>query len=265
MFSQAMAQYYYDGRLRKGFSMGVMGSVNSIWIINQNNYGTLEKFQDTLVRGSELAYEFTWGGKVGAELLYNFHKKWGLSFQPSYSWAGQKYNDDMWGPVGVPKTKDTAQAWYVPAKGARYTNVKRVIKSNYIELPLLARFQINVGEITNFYVAVGPQIGIATVITEDVKIKNAVYISDNGLTIKDKFNKIDAGVLLNFGMDFYANEQLYFNLGLTNYFGIMDINGKTIKNIDWFSKNDIKYQQSRNLHTGLQVGIHYYFVKSRYY
>jgi hypothetical protein len=46
-------------------------------LLNQNNYGTLNEFKEQIVRQSEMDYLFTWGGNVGIELGYNFHKHWG--------------------------------------------------------------------------------------------------------------------------------------------------------------------------------------------
>ena len=264
-FSAFIQRGSWDGMMRKGLNVGVVGSFNSSWILNQNNFGTLEKFQDPLVRQSELAYIFTWGGNVGADLTYNFHKRWGISFQPSYSWAGQNYNDDMWGAVGVPKTSDTLQGWYVPAKGAKRTNVKRDIKLNYFQIPILVRFQTKIGDNANFYVQLGPQIGVRTFAKESVQIKGYDYVSATSFPPNKRFNLIDAGLALNFGVDIYATDWLYFNLGLANYVGLTDLNGKVIKDLDWYSKNDVGYQKSYNMRVGLQAGVHFFLKKQRFY
>lgn len=59
---------YYDGTLRTGLHIGLQGSLNSTWIIQQNNYNTLNLFYVPIVRQSEMAYVFSWGGQAGANI-----------------------------------------------------------------------------------------------------------------------------------------------------------------------------------------------------
>jgi hypothetical protein len=250
----------YDGAMRTGFHLGVAGTFNSTWILNQNNYNTLKLFDIPIVRQSEMDYIFTWGGNVGAEAGYDFHKRWGVQIEPSYSWAGQKYDDDFVGSVD----KYNRESPYYTKTGV-YVNVRREIKLQYFQIPVMLKFKTTVGEIANFYAMVGPQVGFRTFASENVWIKNIPYVDSLKFTPDQKFKKVDFGVALNLGIEFFPKDYFYINLGLNSYIGITDLNGNILKTIEWYSKNDVDYQKSRNFRIGLQVGLHFYLTKERYW
>lgn len=251
----------FDGKMRKGLHIGILGSFNSTWIINQNNYGTLADFKEQIVRQSEMDYLFTWGGNIGIELGYNFSKRWGIQIEPSFSWAGQKYDDDFLGPVYRDQFS-SPPTWRVPE--TRYVNVKRTVRLNYVQVPLMVKFQTRLDDRTNFFVMLGPQIGFRTAATEEVKVNFEVYDAYR-FTADQKFQKIDAGIAFNFGLDVYPTEWLYLSIGLPIYFGITDINGDILKKLEWYSKNDLNYVKSRNFRVGLQLGAHYFFNRENRY
>lgn len=267
--NDSSAQYSYrksqwtsnwDGALRKGLHIGVVGSFNSSWIFNQNNYNTLNLFNEPIVRQSEMDYVFTWGGNIGIELGYQFHKNWGIQIEPSFSWAGQKYDDDFLGPVAK---NDPTNPNYVGV--TRYVNVRRIVKLQYVQIPLMLKYQCRLDERTNFFVMAGPQIGIRTSGTETVYVNNVESVDAKKYTPDQKFQKIDAGLLLNLGLDVYPKEWLVISVGLPTYIGLTDLNGKFLKTIDWYSKNDLTYQKSRNFRIGLQAGVHYFFNRGNAY
>jgi hypothetical protein len=243
----------FDGKMRKGLHIGAVGSFNSVWITNQNNYGTLNEFNEQIVRQSEMDYLFTWGGNVGVELGYNFHKRWGIQIEPSFAWAGQKYDDDFLGPVAK---SDATSPIHVPE--TRYVNVQRTVRLNYFQLPLMLKFQTRLDDRTNFFVMVGPQVGFLTSATEEVKVNYNVYDALR-FTADQKFQKIDVGLALNLGLDIYPTDWLYISVGLPTYVGLTDINGNVLKKLEWYSKNDLNYQKSKNFRIGLQLGAHYFF------
>ena len=74
---------------QKGLSMGVVGGANSIWIINQNNFGTLNTFSQPEVRASELSYKFKFSYQFGIQGTYNFTQKSGVMMQLLYAKAGR--------------------------------------------------------------------------------------------------------------------------------------------------------------------------------
>jgi hypothetical protein len=264
----------YDGMLRKGFHMGVQGSVNSTWILNQNNYNTLNLFYIPIVRQSEMDYVFTWGGQIGANIGYNIIKRFGIEFHPSFSWAGQSYDDDFVGPVAA--VLNSATGVYSPDPNVqnankyfsgdyRYINVRREVKFNYFQLPLYAKYQTHIGDIANFYIMAGPQINYRTQASENIWVNHQPYSYPGELTVDQKFKKIDYGLTFNTGVDIYATEWLYFNVGINTFVALNDLNGDALKHIDWYSKNDVTYQKSRNFYMGLNAGLHFYFNKNHYY
>jgi hypothetical protein len=277
-------RYYrggYDGMLRTGIHIGVSGSFNSTWILNQNNYNTLDKFSIPIVRQSEMDYVFTWGGQVGVEIGYNFKKSWGIQFEPSFSWAGQKYDDDFSGPVDAVGIKGnfyptgsyinsqgtlitaTPTEYYSPTFG--YVNVRREVTFTYVQLPIYAKYQTHIGDIANYYVMLGPQINYRMSGSETVWVKHIVYKDQTNFTPDQKFQKLDVGMSLNTGVEIYAKEWCYLNIGLVAFGSFIDLNGKDLKNLEWYSKNDLKYQESHNFYMGLHLGVHFYLDRQQYY
>jgi Outer membrane protein beta-barrel domain len=268
-----MRHLYYDGMLRQGFHIGVQGSVNSTWILNQNNYNTLNLFYIPIVRESEMDYVFTWGGQVGANIGYNILKRFGIEFHPSFSWAGQFYDDDFVGPVAAVLNN---QGQYVPDPNVpnaikyfsgdyKYINVRREVKFQYLQFPIYAKYQTHIGDIANFYIMAGPQVNYREQASENIWVNHQLYKYANELTVDQKFQKIDYGLSINTGVDIYATEWMYFNLGIVTFIAFDDLNGTALRNLDWFSKNDITYQKSHNFYMGLQGGVHFYFNRRHYY
>jgi len=259
---------YYDGMLRTGLHMGLQGSLNSTWIIQQNNYNTLNLFYVPIVRQSEMDYVFTWGGQGGVNIGYNFVKRFGLEFRPSFSWAGQRYNDNFTGPVasdGIvganglyqPNTSITNWQHYYSGTFA-YVNVTRTIKFTYIQLPIMAKYQTHIGDIASYYLMIGPQINIRQSGSESITVNYYPYTYPGELSPKQRFQALDYGLALNTGVDIYANDWLYFNVGLESFIAIDDLNGSTLKNLGWYDKNHVSYQPSHNFYLGLNAGVHFF-------
>ena len=266
---------YYDGMLRKGFHMGLQGAINSTWIIKQNNYNTLNLFYVPIVKQSEMDYVFTWGGQVGASIGYNFIKRFGIEFRPSFSWAGQKYDDNFTGPVasngvegagGIYQPNTSIPNWQHYYSGTfAYVNVRRVVKFNYIQLPIFAKFQTRLGDIANYYVMAGPQINIRQSASENVWVNNYPYVYSGQLTPDERFQKVDIGIALNTGVDIFATDWMYVNVGLESFIALNDLNGSKLKQIGWYDKNHITYQQSHNFYLGLNAGVHFFLLRKNYY
>jgi hypothetical protein len=274
-----MKTSYYDGMLRKGFYMGVSGSFNSSWILNQNNYNTLDLFYVPIVRQSEMDYVFSWGGNVGVNLGYNFHKKWGIEIEPSFSWAGQKYDDDFSGPVAAIEKVDpiTRKHYFVRdvtkdpngyyfRDDYSYVNVRREIKFTYIDFPVFVKFQTHIGDIANYNIMLGPQLNYRTFASEYVAVNHHEYsaLDDQGNRYppEAKFKKLDIGLALKTGIDIYPKEWMYFDIGLSSFIALNDLNGDALKNLSWYSKNDVKYQTSRNFYLGVHVGLHFFIGRA---
>lgn len=251
MQSIAFAQY-------RNFFLGVSGAVNVSFISNQNNYGTLAPFTQQVVRQSELAYLFTPGGTAGIDFGYFFNENWGIEMHTQYLRAGQHYEDDMSGPAVIPQGT-------FGTKGNKRVKVKRNIDFNYFQIPLMARYSVG-DELTKFYAALGPSFSGLIGGDEHVFIEGNEYKNDSlNFSFAQKFRKFDLGIALNVGVNVWFGKHWFLNIGLHSYCSIVDINGDVMRRIDWFSKNDLSYQKSFNLYTGLNVGIHYVFAPKNYY
>lgn len=241
---------------QKGFHLGANGTFNSTWILNQNNYGTLAPFSNGIVRASEMNYLPTWGGNGGIVLGYNADRNWGVQAEVQYNATGQKYEDNFEGPANIPEGTF--------GSAAERVNVKRYVKLSYIQIPIMAKFTSNKSHVVKAYVMLGPQFGVRVSASEEVKVAGYVYLPDSlAFTPKQKFQSFDIGLVLQTGADIYATDKLYFSAGITVYGGLFDINGKALRRLDWYSKNDINYQKSFNFRAGLTLGIHYIFGEGR--
>lgn len=236
---------------QKGFNIGLTGAFNSAWILNQNNYGTLSPFTNPIVRQSEMNYKPTWGWHLGLALGYNFTKNWGLHTQILYDVTGQKYEDNFEGPAVIPEGTF--------GSATERVNVKRQVSLSYIQIPLLVKFTTNKGQVAKFFVCLGPQIGFRLSATEKVSVAGYTYEYDStaNYSPSQKFKTFDIGLALQFGTDIYATDHLYFEIGFNSYGGLADINGKVLRTLDWYSKNDLTYQKSYNFRAGIMLGIHY--------
>lgn len=103
----------------------------------------------------------------------------------------------------------------------------------------------------------GPQVGFNAT-KKKVRVNYNVYDAVR-FTADEKFQKIDVGLAFNLGLDIYPTNWLYLSVGLPTYVGLTDLNGNILKKLEWYSKNDLKYQKSKNFSVGLQLGAHYFF------
>ncbi len=238
---------------QKGFHIGISAAFTSNFIYTQNNYGTLAPFKEEYVRVSEMDYRFTYGGNGGFVVGYNFKKSWGLQAELRYSTAGQKYEDNFMGPADLPQGRIGEDA----NGNATRVNVKRVVKLTYVQIPIMAKYVSKFGKKAKMFVCLGPQFGFRTASSENVEIGGITYFPD--FTSDQKFKTFDMGLALQIGAEVYATDYLFFDLGLSGYAGILDINGDGLKT--FISHNDVKYQQSRNANVGIMFGVHYLFIK----
>jgi hypothetical protein len=249
---------FFFGYSQKGFYLGMSGTFNSTWILNQNNYGTLEPFKQPYVKQSEMDYALTWGGNAGIVFGYNFTRQLGLKAELQYNVTGQKYEDNFEGPATVPVGNDSVTL----GSASTRVNVKRNIKLHYIQIPLLFKVLAGKSEKAKFLFCIGPQIGFRTFASEQVKVGDIPY--DNlAFTPSQKFKPVDVGLALQTGVEIYPTDYLFIDIALSVYGGLNDLNGKVLKQLEWFSKNDITYQKSYNFRAGLMVGVHYIFVKHK--
>lgn len=149
IFFSALIISFFNSQAQKAFHLGGMANFSNPWIINQNNFGTLDGFNNPFARGSELDYTITLGGGFGVIGGYNISKRHGIEFALYYDKCGQKYNVDVY--------QDTNTSSNFPVE------VKQNVKLNYIKLPILYKFELvpkrrGMTKKVNYFFEVGPQI-----------------------------------------------------------------------------------------------------------
>jgi hypothetical protein len=134
------------------------------------------------------------GRTDGSGAGVQFQKKWGIEFEPSFSWSGQTYDDDFVGPVAA---KAGPHSTYVPdgnpdhlaffSGNYSYINVRREVKFRYIQFPIYLKFQAHIGDIANYYIMIGPQINYRQFGSENIWVKHVHYIDSLAFSPDQKF------------------------------------------------------------------------------
>jgi hypothetical protein len=257
VFFSALIMCFFNTKAQKAFHFGGMANFSNPWILNQNNFGTLDGFNNTFARRSELDYSITIGGGFGIVGGYNITKRHGIEFSLFYDKCGQKYHGNIY--------QETNMSTNFPVE------VKRNVKLNYIKLPILYKFELvpkrrSMTKKVNYFFEIGPQVAYLISVYEEVSI-DYPGIGNNlaGVPESDKFRKIDIGMAINNGIQYRLNKNVYLNTSLNLYFGLIDINGKVTRDLDYFSNNDVKYRPSHSFNAAVNVGVHYLFIARGYY
>jgi opacity protein-like surface antigen len=236
---------------QKGLHIGGNIGVNSVWILNQNNYGF-----------SEMDYELKFGAIAGLAGGYNFTPNAGIELQLNYAMLGQNYFDVIrdFGPIDSVTGK--------PDK----TDTYRYVKMSYLQVPVLFRYQTTKEkkDKVEFHVMAGPAVGLLLSADQsyeaDVDGNGSVELLDYAIAPEsavdafnatdpveepeEYFSSMDIGLQLDLGVDIYVSDELYVTPALKTYYGITDINSEPTREIDG-------YTASHNAFVGISVGIHY--------
>ncbi len=226
---------------QRGFEIALSGTPSAVFIVNQNNYETLDGCP--VISRSELDYTSKWGYSAGLSLGWNFKKNMGLFSGVQYVRTGQNYEDTF-----------NPGANFCPTP----YHVVREVDLRYLRVPLTFRYKFDFNNPDfKMYFSAGPYIGWLLDASEKVEI-NDVNRTDLTAT-KDKFNRRDVGASVGVGGEYHIVKGLFFNVGLAVDYGITDMNGTTVKDLEWFSKNDVDYARSNNFNAGINIGLHYVF------
>lgn len=215
--------FYLGAQDSSYFHVGFGGSINSVWIINQNIYG-----------GPEIDYAPTLGGNIMLAAGYNFTPKSGLRLEPAYSWQGQSYEGDQ--------TID----------GTKYT-ATRDVRLNYFLIPVLYRYTTGAGN-TKFNLMVGPQLGFLLDANQEY-LRDGVKVEDPAgkEEIKDRFNSLDIMLVADVGAQISLTADWFMTAGFRVAYGLTDMNAE-----DWQLENlDGVYEASKNFTAGITIGINY--------
>lgn len=158
---------------------GVVYSFNSVWILNQNNYGQFN--------GSELSYKFGAGSAYGVVVGYDIKRRYGVETGIIIKSAeGQKYHDELY--TGEVNRRIELEYIHIPA----YFRMKSYLNNK--SLPVILN------------IAAGVQYGILKSAKETV--------NGNESDIKNRFKKNELSLTIKLGSDVYLNNHLYFTFGL---------------------------------------------------
>jgi hypothetical protein len=209
-------QNYYN---LKGLHVGVIGAINTVWILNQNTYGQFGKY--------ELAYKVKLGYYFGGEIGYDISNHFGIQAEYHYrSVQGQDYADRI--------------------KRVKYS---RSVDLEYQNFPLL--FKIKTPSISNEFdrpSSINFLVGIQYSMLKMAKQK----LNSQESYITERFRKQDIGAILGLEYNAYLGNRLFFSAGIRGTFGLIDMNSK-----EWKNASDRGLNSSHNAIIGLNVGLHY--------
>ena len=248
---------------QQGIHFGFHGQMNSIWILNQNNY-----------EYSEMDYEYKFGPNGGLTLGYNWEDNFGIQVEFKYAQMGQDYSDIMkdFGP-----TEDTSKP-DLQTKVLTY----RYVDLNYLQVPILFKYMEGdtkdaikyqlLGGLQLGYLLSAEQTYTADVMNIDPDDQNPVDIAPQSgvpdfrgnasVNGTDYFQKLDVGLLLDVGADIYVNDKLYFSPSFRGYYGFFDINAKETRNLQPAQGENI-YLASHNAYIGFSLGINFMFPDAK--
>ena len=201
----------------KGLYVGLIGSVNTVWILNQNTYGQWGKY--------ELAYKVKLGYSYGGLIGYDIGNRFGIQLEYHYrSQQGQDYQDRI-------KRKN-----YTRLVNLQYENIPLIFK---VKIPTISK-EFDRPASVNFIF--GAQYSI-------LKYANQ-KVNNQEIEISERFNRSDLALIIGLEYNAYITNRLFFSAGLRGTFGVMDINAK-----DWENANGTK--SSTNSAVGVNVGLNY--------
>ena len=208
---------------QRGLHIGVTYGFNSVWIINQNTYGS-----------RELEYRPKFGSAYGAEIGYSFTRHLGIQIEGFYSNQGQKYSDQI---------KDSI--------------LTRNVDLKYFYGSFMLKYMGGKAK-TQFYFMIGPQYGIKNFSAiqyndKDFSPQN-ININLESVNNTDFFEKYDLRLASAIGADIKLSDIFYLSTGLRFYYGLRDINSAPYR----IAPNEFKpYDKSTNAFGGINVGFHY--------
>ena len=220
-----------------GMHIGLQGGFNSVWILNQNNYG----FQ-------ELEYARTFGFSTGLALGYNFKNNMGVQVDINYATMGQDYFDI---------SKDFSNIDVNGDNKAEKIETYRYVNLSYVQIPIQFRYQSvrTKKQIISFHAMAGPSLGFLS--SADMYYEADTAQSPGPECADAYFAGFDLGFNLAIGADIYVTEQLYITPAAKFYYGLTDINSAPTRERRKDMDVPAYTGASKNAFGGLSVGIHY--------
>ena len=252
---------------QKGVHFGFQGQMNSIWIINQNNY-----------EYSQMDYEYKYGILGGATFGYNWDENFGWQVEFNYAQMGQDYSDIIkdFGPVQDPEKPDLRE------KVLTY----RYVDLTYLQVPVIFRYMEGDSKsAVKYQMAGGLQFGYLlnatqqyTADLDDSDPDNQRPVEDAGFEAPtsgvpdfkgepntagtDFFTPFDIGAVVGVGADIYVNDNVYFTPQFRGYIGFFDINSKPTRDLRPAQGEEIS-RKSHNAYVGFSLAINFMFPDSK--
>lgn len=252
---------------QQGVHFGFHGEMNSIWIINQNNY-----------EYSQMDYEYKYGILGGASFGYNWDENFGWQVEFNYAQMGQDYSDIVkdFGPVQDPEKPDLRE------KVLTY----RHVDLTYLQVPVLFKYMEGDSKSAVKYQMIGGlQFGYLldasqqyTADLDDSDPDNQRPVEQAGFEAPTSgvpdfkgdpntpgtsfFTPFDIGAIVGVGADIYINDKVYLTPQFRGYIGFFDINAPETRELRP-SQGENVYRASHNAYVGFSLGINFMFPDSK--
>lgn len=209
-------QNYYK---LKGLHFGIIGAINTVWILNQNTYGQFGKY--------EMAYKVKLGYYYGAELGYDLTNHFGIQAEYHYRSAqGQDYADKI-----------------------KRKNISRSVDLVYQNIPLIFKFKSpRISGEFDRPSSVNLLLGVQYSMLYYAKQK----LNNQELVISERFRKNDIGVLFGLEYNAFLSNRIFVSTGIRATFGLLDMNSK-----EWENTGTNGSKSSHNATVGFNLGLHY--------
>ncbi len=210
--------------------VGPKVAYQSVWILNQNNYGL-----------SEMGYELTAGPAYGLSLAMDWNAHWGIQVEYQRSHQGQDYRDN----IGLQLILGINDVF----------DVGKEVDIVYGQVPILARYRGG-GERVAFLGLLGAQVGIRGETTLQYTVDGNTVPFDvlpgglypDLLTARDFYRSIDIGLAGGAGLEWTPSDWFYTRLAARFYLGLSDSNAEATRGAP-------EYGASRNATVGLELGM----------
>ncbi len=211
-------------------TLGPKIAYQSVWLLNQNNYGM-----------SEMDYSVKAGLAYGAAISVDYGEHWGVQLEYQRAHMGQNYEDN----IGIPQIFGVNTVF----------EVRKEVDLLYSQVPLMVRYR-NGSDKAVFLGLLGPQVGFrgATTISYQVDgvdipfqlIPGSLY---PGLDQPELFYQtLDFGLAGGAGGEFYIGRNFFIRAMSRFYLGLTDVN-------DEATRGAPEYQGTRNFSLGLESAL----------
>lgn len=252
---------------QEGVHFGFQGEMNSIWIINQNNY-----------EYSQMDYEYKYGILGGAHVGFNWDDNFGVQVEFNYAQMGQDYSDIIkdFGPVQDPEKPDLRE------KVLTY----RYVDLTYLQVPVLFKYMEGdsksavkyqmVGGLQFSYLLDATQTYTADIDDTDPDNQRPVeqagfnaptdgvpdFKGDASTPGTDFFVPVDIGATIGVGADIYFNDRVYLTPQFRGYIGFFDINAKETRTLRP-AQGENRYRASHNAYVGFSLSLNFMFPDAK--